>query len=150
MTPVIVIHERPGHWFQWLVAGYQLLMGYKNWKTIHTALAARNNDGDWLLVELCWDGLVCSVNDFNQVFDVRDAIYQRVNTENMDKRLQIILSLQRDLKEDFRYCPLTSISQILGKPAWFNCSSLVSYLIGGILVHEPARLHDLMEETIYD
>jgi hypothetical protein len=142
-----VVFDGYAHPLQRLTQAFQLAHGWKYWQTTHAIIYAFV-DYYWLRFELGWDGLVVSryldgttVNEANGISIV--ALDYSVDIT----RLSTLLNLYDNLGSRLRYSPWGTIPQVLGKqPAFFNCSSLVSYLLWGIMVDTPANLREILED----
>lgn len=142
----VVMFEPVTHPLQWLVAGYQLITGRKNWQSVHTILFVKR-DGHWLRIELGWDGLSVLLTDGFPEENFRDYQWANLSSDGW-QRLWLVMDMFDVLGDRLRYVPWSSIPLVYGKPSWFTCSSMVSFILYGTLVDEPGLLHDIIGGTL--
>jgi len=140
---VVIVFEKITHPLQYLVMLYQKLHGYKHANAVHTILYFLHNE-KWIRVELGWNGLSI-MNEYPEVNEDTLTVIELEDDANaVFNRLSLALSI--GLSERFRFSPWQCVPHIMGRPIWFNCTSLVSWLVFGILVDDPAKLREFYDK----
>jgi hypothetical protein len=140
---VVIVFEEITHPLQYLVMLYQKLHGYKHSTAVHTILYFLHNE-KWIRVELGWNGLSIMSEHPEVNGDTLTVIELEDDANAVFNRLSLALSI--GLGERFRFSPWQCIPHIMGRPIWFNCTSLVSWLVFGILVDDPAKLREFYDK----
>lgn len=134
--------ESVSHPLQHLVSLYQLVRGHNHWRSVHSILYFKWG-AKWIRVELGWNGLSIMYEDPQVDEYTQDYYALDIDTTDMFNRLGLLLALGID--EHIRFSPWQCVPMLAGKPIWFNCTSLISWLISGKMVDEPAQLRQLLE-----
>lgn len=141
----IVVFQRRTHPLQINVQLAQLFWGYKAWHYVHCILYYPVGY-NWVRIELGWDGI--TMEDYEPWSVVEEAepitvVSVTSDDESFDRLLHVMI-MRNSLRDNMRYCPWSSIPHLFGKPSWFNCTSIVSYILFGTLIYEPAKLYEIL------
>ena len=135
----LVVFEGIEHPLQYLTALYQFIRGRRHYDTVHAVLYLRLDS--WVRIELTWDGL-----RFDHAYEVEETYIKYAHylpeVPGAALRAYNVLQLADVIGTRFRYSHANTLNQLLGKPAWFNCSSLISYILYGTMIDEPAVLRE--------
>jgi hypothetical protein len=147
----IVLFERPTHWTGYLTQLYQFLNRKPYWRFVHCVVYTRlaPNSQCWFRSELTWDGVVDDEVGGTVVED-SDALvvplFRFPGYAGVHNRAITIQRTNQFLGGAFRYHPLLSLVHVATGAYQWNCSSIVSYILGYDTPHHLPS--DLLKEVL--